>query len=108
MGRKKHSDNLNNELDCEILTHRLLNILVYNKNLIISNDRYENSIKLICKKYFGCSYGDNRMTEDKKLLIAHQADKKWHELIKKYAGFDVSIRRSVFPNLSHILILEKE
>lgn len=110
MGRRKKTQSnigLDEELDCHILTPRLVNILVYNNNLALGVDRYEKSLELISKKYFRASFTDRRLSEEKKESISEKVHEKWHELIKKYAGFDVSVRKASQPELSRVLILER-
>lgn len=116
------------KLDCSVLNENQKNTLLTFGNVIITKEQYEKSLKLIEKKYFSKKVVNNTeidvlankntvdlndVTSDmvlnqKPMSIDELVRSKWKRIVKKYTGFKVTLRNSVFENLSHILIIERE
>lgn len=127
MSKNKEKEKIK-KLDCSVLNEYQKNTLLTFGNVIITKEQYEKSLKLIEKKYFSKKVVNNTeidvladkntidlkditsnmVLEPKVMSIDELVRAKWKRIVKKYTGFKVTLRRSVFENLSHILIIEKE
>lgn len=124
---KQHLEKVK-KYDCSVLNEIQLNTLLTYNNLVISKENYEKSLKLIKKKYFSTKVtsgtkldvvmekyatdlndvSSSEIFDTTRMFLDDLVKAKWKRIVKKYTGFNVTLRNSVFENLSHILIIERE